>query len=268
MRLACNLSLMFTEVPLLQRFQKAADAGFQTVEIQFPYDETLEDLVNAKTAAGVNVCLINVPAGDLMQGGEGLASVPGKEKEFEDALRLCAKYAKALDVSAVNVLPGRCEFKGQESVYLKVFLKNIQRAAAALEKINVLCTFEAINTKDMPGFLIHSVDQMLDVIDQVQHPNLKMQFDIYHMQIMDGRVDETLRHHANDIGHIQFADVPGRGEPDSGQLNFKQIFAAIAQSGYHGYVAAEYKPTGATQDSLGWMEKYDLDWLALPPAAE
>jgi len=261
MRLACNLSLMFTEVPLLERFKKAADAGFKTVEIQFPYEETVEELVAAKAEANVEVCLINVPAGDLMQGGEGLASVPGKEKEFEEALKLCAKYVKALDVKAVNVLPGRCDFKGQETIYLKTFVKNVKRAAIALEKIGVLCTFEAINTQDMPGFLIHSVDQMLSVIDQVQHPNLKMQFDIYHMQIMDGRIDEILRNHGKDIGHIQFADVPGRGEPDSGQLNFKQIFSSIAHSEYKGYVAAEYKPTGKTEDSLQWMDRYDLDWL-------
>lgn len=261
MRLACNLSLMFTEVPLLERFQKAADAGFKTVEIQFPYEESAEDLAAAKKAAGVDVCLINVPAGDLMQGGEGLACIPSKEKEFEDALKLCAKYVKALDVKAVNVLPGRCEFKGEEAIYLKTFKKNIRKAAAALEKIGVLCTFEAINTQDMPGFLIHSVDQMLDVISDVKHPNLKMQFDIYHMQIMDGRIDETIRHHSDDIGHIQFADVPGRGEPDSGQLNFKQIFSAIAHSEYKGFVAAEYRPTGKTEDSFEWLEKYDLEWL-------
>lgn len=261
MRLACNLSLMFTEVPLLQRFKKAAEAGFKTVEIQFPYEETVEDLVAAKNAAGVNVCLINVPAGDLMQGGEGLAAVPGKEQEFDDAMRLCAKYAKALDVKAVNVLPGRCEFKGQEDIYMGVLKKNLARAATALEKIGVLCTFEAINTQDMPGFLVHSSEQMLDIMNELKNPNLKMQFDVYHIQIMDSRVDEMIRHHASEIGHIQFSDVPGRGEPDSGQLNFKQIFSAIAHSEYQGYVAAEYKPTGKTEDSLAWMEKYDLDWL-------
>lgn len=268
MRLACNLSLMFTEVPLLQRFQQAADAGFKTVEVQFPYEESVENLVAAKNAAGVNVCLINVPAGDLMQGGEGLAAVPGKEQEFDDAMRLCAKYAKALGVKAVNVLPGRCEFKGQEEIYLSVLKKNLSRAASALEKIGILCTFEAINTQDMPGFLVHSSQQMLDIMDELNHPNLKIQFDVYHMQIMDSRVDEMIRHHAHQIGHIQFSDVPGRGEPDSGQLNFKQIFSSIAHSDYKGYVAAEYKPTGTTQDSLAWMEKYDLDWLKDEPAAE
>ena len=262
MRLACNISLMFTEVPLLNRFQKAAEAGFKTVEIQFPYEESPEALKEAKEAAGVDVCLINVPAGDLMSGGEGLACVPGKEKEFEEALKLCAKYVKALNVSRVNVLPGRCEYAGQEAVYLATLKKNLKKAATALQKIHVLCVFEAINTRDMPNFLVHSADQMMEIVEELDHPNLKMQYDIYHMQIMDGRVDDAIRHHVHEIGHIQFADVPGRGQPDSGNLNFKAIFKAIEESGYHGYVSAEYNPTHKTRDSLDWLETYDLEWLA------
>lgn len=264
MRLAANLSLMFTEVPLLQRFEKAALAGFKTVEIQFPYDESIEDLVAAKNKADVKVCLINVPAGDLMQGGEGLACVPGKEKEFEKALNLCWKYAHALDVDLVNVLPGRCEYVGQEEVYLNVFKHNLTKAANAFGKHDILVTFEAINIKDMPGFIIHSSQQMLDVVNELEHDNIKMQFDIYHMHIMDGHVDEVIKHHGHLIGHIQFADVPGRGEPLSGNLNFHGIFEDIRYSHYHGYVAAEYRPTGLTEDSLQWKDEFDLQWLDTP----
>ncbi|EAT11571.1 TIM barrel protein [Bermanella marisrubri] len=261
MRLAANLSLMFTEVPLLQRFQKAKDAGFKTVEIQFPYEEKIEDLVKAKEAANVDVCLINLPAGDLMQGGEGLACVPGKEKEFEEAIKLGFQYAKALGVKCVNVLPGRCDHAGEAEVYTEVFKKNLVKAASALAKHHILVVFEAINTKDMPGFLIHNTQQMLDVLTELDHPNIKMQFDVYHMHIMDGNVDEQIRNHGHLIGHIQFADYPGRGEPLSGNLNFKSLFNDIQHSHYKGYVAAEYKPTGKTEDSLAWMENLDLDWL-------
>lgn len=260
MRLTANLSLMFTEVPLLQRFDLAAKAGFKTVEIQFPYEETIEDLVDAKNSAGVNVCLINVPAADLMQGGEGLAAVPGKEEAFEAALKKCFRYAKALGVKVVNVLPGICLHKGQQEVYLDVLKKNLLKAASALQKHHILCTFEAVNTKDMPGFLVHNTEQMIDILTELDHPNLKMQFDIYHMQIMDGRVDETLEHYGHLIGHIQFADVPGRGEPGSGNLNFKQIFEHIKQAHFHGYVSAEYRPSSDTDSSLKWMEEYDLSW--------
>ncbi len=261
MRLAANLSLMFTEVPLLERFQLAANAGFKTVEIQFPYQEEIEDLVAAKKSANVEVCLINVPAGDLMEGGEGLACVPGEEEEFGKALRLCYRYAIALDVKLVNVLPGRCLDASKEGEYLNVLIHNLHKAAAAFDKYDILVTFEAVNTKDMPHFLIHSTQQMLDVIIDVNHENLKMQFDIYHMQIMDGHVDEALQHHGHLIGHIQFADVPGRGEPLSGNLNFISLFEDIKYSHYHGYVAAEYKPTKKTEDTLGWMEEMDLKWL-------
>lgn len=262
MRLVANLSLLFTELPLLQRFQSAADAGFKTVEIQFPYDENLAELVAAKQQAGVNVCLINVPAADLMSGGEGLACVPGKEKAFEEALKLAYTYGKALGVKMVNVLPGRCLDESQHLAYMDTLKKNLVKAATVMDKYDILVTFEAVNTKDMPGFLIHHTEQMLDILAQLNHPNLKMQYDIYHMQIMDGNVDETLRHHANMIGHIQFADVPGRGEPLSGNLNFKSIFEDIKNSHYHGFVSAEYRPSeGNTQASLHWMNQFDLEWL-------
>jgi len=264
MRLAANLSLMFTEVPLLERFAAAKKAGFQTVEIQFPYEESIDDLVKAKTEAGVEVCLINVPAGDLMSGGEGLASVPGKEAEFEEALKTCYRYAKALNVKLVNVLPGRCLDSSKQHQYLTTFKHNLKKAANGFAKQHILVTFEAINTKDMPGFLIHSSEQMHDILIELDHPNLKMQFDIYHMQIMEGHVDETIKKYGDLIGHIQFADVPNRGEPGTGNLNFVNLFEDIHFSHYHGYVAAEYKPTCKTEDSLRWMQEIDLKWLSEP----
>lgn len=262
MRLGANLSLMFTEVPLLERFQAAADAGFKAVEIQFPYEASVEALTKAKAHAGVNVCLINVPAGDLMSGGEGLACIPDKEAEFEQALKQAVEYATALNVHCVNVLPGRCFNETQQGQYLETFKRNLVKAANVFAKHKILVTFEAINTKDMPGFIIHNTEQMLNIMVELNHPNIKMQYDIYHMHIMDGNVDETLQHHGDKIGHIQFADVPGRGEPLSGNLNFQRIFSGIENSHYHGYVCAEYKPSGGnTQASLKWMEQLDLTFL-------
>lgn len=265
MRLACNISLIFTEVPLENRFFTAHLAGFKTVEIQFPYEVELAVLQSAREIANVEVALINVPAGDLMQGGEGLAAVPGKEDEFKQAVAQCIEYATGLGVRVVNVLAGRCLYAGQESIYLKTFKKNLAYAASELQKVGILCTFEAINTKDMPGFLVHSSRQMLDILAELDHPNLQMQFDIYHMQIMDGHIDETLQRHAHQIGHIQFADFPGRGQPGTGNLNFKKIFELIKQSGYSGYVAAEYKPTGKSEESFNWLRDYDLSWLEGEP---
>jgi hydroxypyruvate isomerase len=264
MRLAANLSLMFTEVPLLERFMAAKKAGFKTVEIQFPYAESIEDLAKAKTESGVDVCLINVPAADLMEGGEGLACVPGKQEEFERAIQLCHQYAKALDVKLVNVLPGRCLDSSKRTEYLETLKDNLTKAATVFSRHNILVTFEAVNTKDMPGFLIYNSEQMHDIVAELDHSNLKMQFDIYHMQIMEGHVDETIKKYGDLIGHIQFADTPNRGEPSSGNLNFYNIFEDIHFSHYHGYVSAEYKPTKKTEDTLQWMQQFDLKFLDVP----
>ncbi|TMM45666.1 TIM barrel protein [Colwellia ponticola] len=262
MRLAANLSLMFTEVPLLERFQAAKNAGFEVVEIQFPYVESIADLVAAKSAAGVEVCLINVPADDLMVGGEGLAAVPEKQAQFVQALSLCAEYANALQVKMVNVLPGRCLDNARKAQYRDTLISNLSKAATFFAEHDILVTFEAVNTRDMPNFIIHNTQQMLDVMNEVAHDNLKMQFDVYHMQIMDGQVSNSIQQYGHLIGHIQFADLPGRGEPFTGELSFANIFANIRDSAYHGYVAAEYKPTVVTQNSLGWMKQLDIAWLA------
>ena len=261
MRLAANISLMFTEVPLLQRFMAAKQAGFNTVEIQFPYVERIEDLVSAKNEADVEVCLINVPAGDLMTGGEGLACVPGKESEFELAITQCCQYAEALDVNVVNVLPGKCMDEDSRSDYLATFRCNLKKAAEVFSAHNILVTFEAVNTQDMPGFLVHNSEQMHKIMMDVDHSNLKMQFDIYHMQIMEGHVDKTIKKYSDLIGHIQFADTPNRGEPLSGDLNFVEIFNSIRLSDYRGHVSAEYRPTVKTENSLKWMKELDLQWL-------
>jgi hydroxypyruvate isomerase len=261
MRLAANLSLMFTEVPLLERFMKAKQSGFKTVEIQFPYTESIDDLVKAKTEAGVEVCLINLPAGDLMQGGEGLACVPERQAEFEQAIELCYEYAKALEVKLVNVLPGRNVDKSKRAEYLTTLNRNLVKAASVFAQLNILVTFEAVNTKDMPNFIIYNSEQMHNILTQLNHPNLKMQFDIYHMQLMEGHVDKTIKQYGDLIGHIQFADTPNRGEPLTGNLNFNDIFESIHFSHYHGYVAAEYNPTVTTEDSLQWMQQFDLTWL-------
>ncbi|MFT6152921.1 MAG: hydroxypyruvate isomerase [Crocinitomicaceae bacterium] len=261
MRLAANLSLMFTEVPLLERFMKAKNSGFKTVEIQFPYVESIDNLVKAKTEAGVEICLINLPVGDLMEGGEGLACVPSRQAEFEQAIELCYDYAKALGVKLVNVLPGRNIDISKRSEYLFTLKHNLKKTARVFKELNVLVTFEAVNTKDMPHFIIFNSKQMYDILMEVNHPNLKMQFDIYHMQLMEGHVDVNIKKYIDLIGHIQFADTPNRGEPLTGNLNFYKIFESINFSNYHGYLAAEYKPTVQTEDSLQWMQQFDLNWL-------
>ena len=255
MKLAANLSMLFNEQPLLERFSAAKAAGFNAVEIQFPYVESVANIKAQLKEHDLECVLINVPAGDLMEGGEGIASVPGKEAEFAAALVECLSYVTSLRIKRVNVLPGRCMDESKREQYLNTFKRNLNIAAQMFKPLGVTVTFEAINTFDMPGFLIHNVQQMLEVVAESEHDNIKMQFDIYHMARMEEEnVSAIISRLGNQIGHIQFADVPGRGEPGTGELDFKAIFYAIEYSTYDGWVAAEYKPTKYTEDTLRWKQ--------------
>lgn len=255
-RFAANLSLLFTELPLLERFAAARAAGFEAVEIQFPYELEVATLQAQLRAHDLQLVLINVPAGDLMQGGDGLAGVPGREPEFRAAVQEALRYAQALRVPTVNVLPGR-QPEGVDAARCQdTLVGNLRHAAQALQGIGVGAVFEAINTFDMPRFCVHSLAQMLAVQDAVAHPNLKLQFDIYHLARMGEDVAPALRAHCARIGHIQFADLPGRGAPGSGTLDFAALFALLDQLPYTGWCGAEYRPTGPTADSLSWLSTW------------
>lgn len=255
MKLSANISMLFTEQPLLERFGAAKSAGFNAVEIQFPYGEKVADIKAELKAHDLECVLINVPAGDLMEGGEGLASVPGKEAEFAAALVECLSYVTSLRVKRVNVLPGCCKDESKRPQYLETFKRNLKTAADMFKPLGVTVTFEAINTFDMPGFLIHNVQQMLDVVEEINSENIKMQFDVYHMARMeDGDVSAIISRLGDQIGHLQFADSPGRGEPGTGDLDFKSIFYAIEYSSYNGWVGAEYKPSKNTDETLRWKQ--------------
>ena len=255
MKLCANITLLYPELPFIERFAAAAADGFKAVEIQFPYDTPLAVIQHELQQHNLRCVLINVPAGDLMQGGEGLAAVPERQAEFRAALEQCVEYARGLQVDCVNVLPGRCNDNSRRAQYLATLQSNLRLAAAALAPLGITTTFEAINTVDMPGFLIHSGQQMLDVLAELQQPAVKAQFDLYHMARMGVPLVEFIRANIGSIGHIQFADTPGRGEPGSGELDFAAVFAAITESGYSGWVGAEYRPSGPTSSTLGWMQR-------------
>ncbi|MEI6269791.1 MAG: TIM barrel protein [Methylococcaceae bacterium] len=250
---SANLSLLFTEVELIDRFKAAKNAGFEAVEIQFPYSLSAEIIKNTLEAQLLKLVLFNVDADDLLQGGEGLACAPEKQAQFRQAIAQTLDYAKLLKPEAINVLPGRCFNEKRKQEYLKTFKENLGFAADAFALLGIKTVFEAINSHDMPGFIIHNGQQMLDILDQLNHPKLFMQYDIYHAQMMADRPDEFIARHANKIGHIQFADCPGRGQPGTGHINFERIFRAIERSGYSGWVGAEYKPVGTTSESLNWL---------------
>jgi hydroxypyruvate isomerase len=248
-----NLSLLFTEAPLIERFKAARQAGFDAVEIQFPYELSAITIKNKLDEYDLKLVLFNVAAADLLQGGEGLACVPEKRDQFRQAIAQTVEYAKLLKPEAINVLPGRCLDKTRLKHYLQTFNDNLCYAIEAFSPLGIKTVFEAINTHDMPGFIIHSAAQMLDVFNQLNQPGLLLQYDIYHMQMMGEKPEEFIAEYADKIGHIQFADCPGRGQPGTGRIDFDRVFSAIEHSTYSGWVGAEYKPVGTTTDSLTWL---------------
>jgi hydroxypyruvate isomerase len=249
--------MMFLELPLLERFQAAKDCGFGAVEMQFPYDTPAADLAKAKADAGVEIAVVNIPAGDLAQGGPALAAMPGREALFRDAVAQCLKYAELLRPVNVNVLTGvpPAEELGRDAC-LDTLAGNLRHAGDVFAPLSVTVTVEAVNTFDRPGFFLSTSAQAIEAIDRAGHDNLAIEHDLYHMQKMEGDLVATLERLVGRIGHIQFADTPGRHEPGTGEINFPYIFAAIDRIGYDRWIGAEYTPSGRTEDTLGWLAPY------------
>lgn len=255
-KLAVNLSMIFTEVPLIERFALAHRHGFHTVEIQFPYELSIEDIQAQLELYDLQICLINVPAGDLMQGGDGLAGVSGREIEFHQALELALDYATALNIPSVNILAGKQPKDADLLPCLNTLADNLKLACHLFTPHNIQPVFEMINGTDMPRFLVQNIAQAQEMLEAVQNSALKMQFDCYHMAMMGEDVLSALQENIDWIGHIQFADCPGRHEPDTAQIDYPAIFAWLKQSAYTGFIAAEYKPKTHSNQSFAWKEKY------------
>jgi hydroxypyruvate isomerase len=256
-RFSANISMLFAERPLLDRFQAARDAGFTGVEIQFPYDTPVDKLVAAKERASLGISVINLPVGDMLSGGPGLAAMPGREADFAKATAQALTYAAALEPRNVNVLPGMPPADLPRETCLATLAHNLEHAAAAMAEIGVRVVTEAVNRRDRPGFFLGRTAEALEAIDRAGHANLALEYDLYHMQISEGDLVPTIRRLVGRIGHIQFADTPGRHEPGTGEINFPFVFDAIEAAGYDGWIAAEYVPsTKRTEDSLGWFDPY------------
>lgn len=254
-RFTANLSLLFTELPLLQRFAAAKLHGFTAVEIQFPYELTVDQLSAALAENDLRLVLFNVDAANLLQGGEGLAAVPEQRERFREAVAQTLIYAEILQPEVINVLPGRCLQQGRWDEYYATFLDNLRYAADRLATIGVTTVFEAVNSHDMPGFIVDSGEAMLWILAELNHPNLRLQYDIYHMSRMGENCRAFLQQHLDKIGHIQFADCPGRGQPGTGNLDFADLFGLLDRLDYPGWVGAEYRPQGMTGESLAWLRR-------------
>ena len=255
-RFSANISTLFTEHDVLDRFAAARDAGFEAVEMQFPYDLPLEDLVHAKRDAGVDVVLINLPGGDFEAGDRGLAGLPDRMEPYRLGVPLARVYAEALGCRRVNVLAGVAPEGADRAACQEALIDNLSYTATEMDLSGIRVLVEAINDTDIPGFLINSTAAARAAIDRAGHPNLALQCDIYHMTIMGEDPAAGLREQGTRVGHIQFADAPGRGEPGTGDVDFEGIFATIDEMGYQGWVGAEYVPSGPTDRSLTWHKRF------------
>ena len=254
-RFSANISTLFGEHDPLDRVAAAADCGFTAFEVQFPYDVPIESWVRAKKRAGIAVSVINLPVGDFMDGGPGLAAVPGREGQFRAAVAEAHLYAEALDPHCVNLLAGIAPEKLDIGECRATLHQNTRYAAEALAPLGVRVVVEPINTRDRPGFLISTCAQALSLIQSVDHPALGLQCDLYHMHTMGEALVETLTRLLPHIGHIQFADSPGRHEPGTGEIDFSNVFSSIDELAYPGWVAAEYLPTRETKETLQWLQE-------------
>lgn len=254
LKFSANLSLLFTELPLIKRIKAAKEQGFTAVEIQFPYELDAQQLKNELDKQQIKLVLFNVDADDLLQGGEGLAAIPEKQAQFEQALIKAADYAKILKPEVINILAGCCFDESKLGIYQATFRSNLQSAINTFSPLGIKTVFEAINTYDLPGFIVHNSAEMLAIMQAINHPDLLMQYDIYHLVRMHENPKDFIAKYADKIGHIQFADSPNRNEPGTGDIDFDALFNSIKQSSYSGWVGAEYKPLKSSTESLNWFK--------------
>jgi hydroxypyruvate isomerase len=251
--LSANISLLFRELPLLERFAAARAAGFPTVEIQIPYEHSAAVLTSAARAAGVRVILINAPMGEDAR-TFGTASLPARAAQFRAELERAAEYAQVLGAGMVNVLAGRCEAREQPAAQSRL-TDNLALAAQILGGVGARPLLEVINPINAPGYCVTDFELAAEIVD-ASDPRVGLQFDVYHAAMLGLDPALVFTHHLRRIRHVQFADSPGRHEPGTGVLPFGEIFRTIRESGYEGWVGAEYHPTGATLAGLGWMRNY------------
>ncbi len=255
-RFAANLSMLFTEVDFLDRFAAAARAGFRAVEYLFPYPYPAEALVERLGRHRLEQVLHNLPAGDWVAGERGIACLPGRIGEFRDGVGQAVEYARALGCPRVNCLAGIAPAGVAPDVLRETLVSNLRFAARELERVGVELLVEAINTRDIPGFFLCRTSQGLSILDEVGSPNVKLQYDAYHMQVMEGDLARTVEAHLARIGHIQIADNPGRHEPGTGEIHYPFLFGHLDRIGYRGWVGCEYKPATTTEAGLGWFEPW------------
>ena len=252
-KFSANLSMLYQEHAFLDRLSAAAADGFKGVEYLGPYNERPDDVAKALSDNRLTQVLFNLPSGDWAGGERGIGGLPGREAEFAEGVEKAITYATALGCKQVNCLAGIAP-EGREQAHEEVLIENLKMAADKLGEAGIRLLLEPINTRDIPGFLVIGTDQFLRIAEKVGSANLWLQYDFYHMQIIQGDLIQTFQSLQNRIAHVQIADNPGRHEPGTGEINHPYLFGALDRLGYTGWVGAEYKPAAGTSEGLEWMK--------------
>jgi hydroxypyruvate isomerase len=254
LRFAASVNLMFNEVPLAARFAAAKAAGFEAVEVQYPYSLPIEDMKAAIAAAGVEVLLMNTPQGNAAAGERGLGAVPGREADFEKGFAQALAYAQAAGCQMIHVTAGVPPAGDDPALIDRLFVENIKRALAESAGSGITLLLETLNHYDFPGYHLTKFSHARRLIEMVGDERLRFQLDIYHRQVNDGDHERALRDYIDIAGHIQIAGAPARHEPDIGEINYRHLFGVIEELGWQGWIGAEYRPRGETVAGLGWMQ--------------
>lgn len=255
-KFAANLTMLFTEVPFLERFAAARDAGFEAVEFLFPYEWPAAELGRRLREQGLSQALFNMPPGNWAMGERGMASIPGREDEFMAGVDRALEYARALGTPTIHAMAGMLPAGADREAYRATYVDNLGLAAKKLAQEGLTLVIEPINTRDMPGYFLNYQAEAHAIREEVGEPNLKVQMDFYHAQIMEGDLSMTFKKYFEHIGHIQIASVPERHEPDEGEVNFPHLFRLLDDMGYRGYVGCEYRPRANTLDGLAWVKPF------------
>jgi len=253
LRYCANLGWLFPDLPFEQRFAAAAKSGFKGVEFSQPYDHTIPHLKALLDDNGLELVLFNLPAGDWNKGERGIGCIPGRQQEFRDGVKRALDYALVLGCKRVNCLAGIAPQGVTRGALWQTLAGNLHFAAEAMASEKITLLVEPINRGDMPGFFLNTSEDAMKAIAASGHPNIKLQYDIYHMQRSEGELAATITRLLPMIGHMQLADNPGRHQPGTGEINFEFLLNHIAASGYAGWMGCEYAPLGKTESTLGWM---------------
>jgi hydroxypyruvate isomerase len=255
-KFSANLSFLYQDLPFIERFARAAGDGFRAVEYLGPYAETKETVAEALHANGLQQALFNVPSGDWAAGERGIACLPARAAEFREGVSTALDYAKALRCPLLNVISGLTPTGADLGLLEQTLVDNLKYAAARCADAGVKLLIEPINLRDIPGFFLSTTAHAERIIERVGSDNLYIQYDFYHMQIMQGDLVTTFARLRDRIAHVQIADNPGRNEPGTGEINYGFVLSEIDRLGYEGWVGCEYKPKAGTGEGLGWMERY------------